>query len=407
MKSTRSGKRLRRLARSLAALAFVFALLAPECVMPVRAVSQADIDKLQSSASSLTKQKKALEAKLADLKDDKTDAVQKKELLDQKIDNLVAQISNAEDQISDYESLISQTEAQLADAEAKEEAQHELFCQRVRAMEERGTISYWAVLFKASSFTDLLSGLDFINEIMASDQKVIDELQTLQEQITAQKTDLETQKAGAESAKASLVSRKSELNSQRAEASALVYQIEQNESDYKSTLQAIDDEEEAIQARIVKLSKELAAQQAAEGKTSTAALGGYIWPVSSHKINSPFGPRNTGISGASTNHKGVDIGGVGYSSEVHAAKAGTVIIATRSSSYGNYVVISHGSGNTTLYGHMSSLRVSAGTYVKQGTVIGITGSTGISSGPHLHFEITENGVRVNPLKYLTNYIKCW
>ena len=120
-----------------------------------------------------------------------------------------------------------------------------------------------------------------------------------------------------------------------------------------------------------------------------------------------MGSRYTGIPGASTNHKGVDIGGVGYTTEVHAAKAGTVIVAQHSSSYGNYVVVSHGSGNTTLYGHMSSLKVSVGQSVAQGDVLGITGSTGISSGPHLHFEITENGSRVNPLNYLTDYVKAW
>lgn len=171
---------------------------------------------------------------------------------------------------------------------------------------------------------------------------------------------------------------------------------------------AIDAEEEAIQARIVELSRQLAAQQAASGQTtSNAALGGYIWPVSSRRITSPFGNRNTGIAGASTNHKGVDIGGVYYSSEVHAAKAGTVIVSQYSSSYGNYVVVSHGSGNTTLYAHMSSRSVSVGQWVDQGDVLGITGSTGISSGPHLHFEITENGVRVDPLQYLTGYVQAW
>ena len=98
---------------------------------------------------------------------------------------------------------------------------------------------------------------------------------------------------------------------------------------------------------------------------------------------------------------------MGYTSEVHAAKAGTVIVSQRSSSYGEYVVVSHGSGNTTLYAHMSSRKVSVGDYVAQGDVLGITGSTGISSGPHLHFEITENGNRVNPLNYLTGYVQAW
>ena len=374
---------------------------------PAAAVTQADIDALKSDAKELSTQKKELKQKLSALANDKASAIQRKNLLDQQISGISAEIANTEQQIAAYTQLINQTQQELEEAEAQEEKQYELFCQRVRAMEERGTASYWSVLFNASSFTDLLSTLDFINEIMEYDQGVIDDLQALQEEISAKKADLEEQKAGEEAAKAELVDRKAELNQQRKEADALVKEIESNESEYKDTLDAINAEEEDIQAKIVKLSKELAAQQVAQGKPSQAALGGYIWPVSSRRITSPFGNRNTGISGASTNHKGVDIGGVGYSTEVKAAKAGTVIVAQHSSSYGNYVVVSHGSGNTTLYAHMSSIKVKVGQSVSQGTVVGITGSTGISSGPHLHFEITENGVRVDPRKYLTGYIKAW
>ena len=374
---------------------------------PAAAVTQADIDALKSDAKELSTQKKELKQKLSALANDKASAIQRKNLLDQQISTISAEIANTEQQIAAYTQLINQTQQELEEAEAQEEKQYELFCQRVRAMEERGTASYWSVLFNASSFTDLLSTLDFINEIMEYDQGVIDDLQALQEEISAKKADLEEQKAGEEAAKAELVDRKAELSQQRKEADALVKEIESNESEYKDTLDAINAEEEDIQAKIVKLSKELAAQQVAQGKPSQAALGGYIWPVSSRRITSPFGNRNTGISGASTNHKGVDIGGVGYSTEVKAAKAGTVIVAQHSSSYGNYVVVSHGSGNTTLYAHMSSIKVKVGQSVSQGTVVGITGSTGISSGPHLHFEITENGVRVDPRKYLTGYIKAW
>ena len=372
------------------------------------AVTQADINALQSDADELDAKRKELESQLDSLSDDKAQALKRKELLDQQISNTSAQIANVEAQISEYEELITQTEAELADAEEREEAQYELFCSRVRSMEEQGTVSYWSVLFKADSFTDLLSRLDFVNEIMNYDQRVIQDLQDLQQEITEKKESLEDSRSESEAAKAKLVSEKSTLDKQRADAVALVNEINANEAEYQSTLDAIDAEEEAIQARIVELSRQLAAQQAASGQTtSNAALGGYIWPVSSRRITSPFGNRNTGIAGASTNHKGVDIGGVYYSSEVHAAKAGTVIVSQYSSSYGNYVVVSHGSGNTTLYAHMSSRSVSVGQWVDQGDVLGITGSTGISSGPHLHFEITENGVRVDPLQYLTGYVQAW
>ena len=389
--------------RCLAAFVLALAVVTAD-LSPAAAVTWADVNDLKDEAGDLADQRKELESQLDALADDKSEALKRKDLLDQQITNLSSQIRNVEAQISTYETLITQTEAELAEAQEKEEAQYELFCSRVRDMEKRGTVSYWSVLFRATSFTDLLGRLDIINEIMDADQAVIDELKALQEEIETKKTELETSKKESEAAKADLVTKKNDLDVQRTKANQLVQEIESNESEYQSTLDAIEAEEESIQKKIVQLSQQLAAQN---GSSSSAALGGYIWPVSSRRITSPFGNRNTGIAGASTNHKGVDIGGVYYTSQVHAAKAGTVIISTYSSSYGNYVVVSHGSGNTTLYAHMSSRNVSVGDYVNQGDVLGITGSTGISSGPHLHFEITENGTRVNPLNYLTGYIQAW
>ncbi|MGO5050784.1 murein hydrolase activator EnvC family protein [Dysosmobacter sp. Sow4_B12] len=394
---------MKKAARLLTALLLALTLTAAE-LTPALAVTQADIDALKNDAADLTSQRKELESKLDALKDDKSQALAKKQLLDQKVTNTAAQIKNVEAQIADYAALITQTEAELLDAQQREEAQYELFCTRVRAMEERGKVSYWSVLFKAESFTDLLGRMDIVNEIMDADQAVIDQLQALQVEIEEKKASLEASKAESEAAKADLVAKKTELDAQRKEAIALVNEINDNENEYKETLDELDKEEERIQAMIVKKSKELAAQQAAQnGGTSNAALGGYIWPVSSHYITSTFGGRASPGGIGSTNHKGIDIGRVGYTTEIHAAKAGTVIVSQYSSSYGNYVVVSHGSGNTTLYAHMSSRKVSVGAYVNQGDVLGITGSTGHSTGPHLHFEISENGVRINPLNYLTGY----
>ena len=394
---------MKKAARLLTALLLALTLTAAE-LTPALAVTQADIDALKNDAADLTSQRKELESKLDALKDDKSQALAKKQLLDQKVTNTAAQIKNVEAQIADYAALITQTEAELLDAQQREEAQYELFCTRVRAMEERGKVSYWSVLFKAESFTDLLGRMDIVNEIMDADQAVIDQLQALQVEIEEKKASLEASKAESEAAKADLVAKKTELDAQRKEAIALVNEINDNENEYKETLDELDKEEERIQAMIVMKSKELAAQQAAQnGGTSNAALGGYIWPVSSHYITSTFGGRASPGGIGSTNHKGIDIGRVGYTTEIHAAKAGTVIVSQYSSSYGNYVVVSHGSGNTTLYAHMSSRKVSVGAYVNQGDVLGITGSTGHSTGPHLHFEISENGVRINPLNYLTGY----
>ena len=241
--------------------------------------------------------------------------------------------------------------------------------------------------------------MDFINEIMASDQRVIDDLQTLQQQIEDTKADLEESKAQEEAAKTELVSKKKELDTQRAAANKVIQELTATENATEAVLADMEAEEDAIQAEIQRLSRELAAQQAANGQKPQSNPGGYIWPVNSRYITSTMGGRTSPGGIGSTNHKGTDIGRVGYTSQVYASKAGTVIKATYSRSYGNYVVISHGSGNTTLYAHMSSLKTSVGAYVNQGDVIGITGSTGNSTGPHLHFEITENGSRVNPLSH--------
>ncbi len=403
-------KKLKRICRVLTAMFLAICLVGAE-MAPVLAVTQSDIDKLKNEAKELGSQKKELEAKLKELANDKAKILEQKKVLDQQIANTSAQIGNMETQIADYAELITQTETELTDAEEREAAQYELFCQRVRAMEESGEISYWSVLFGASSFTDMLTRLNDVNEVMDADQRVIDDLKALQVEITEKKEQLEDSKAEREAAKAELVSKKSELDKQRQQAITMVNEINDNEEENQATLDALDKEEDRILAEALRLSKKLAEEQAAQGKPSKTNPGGYIWPVDSRYITSTVGGRTSPGGIGSTNHKGTDIGRVGYTSPIYASKSGTVIVSQYSSSYGNYVVISHGSGNTTLYGHMSSRKVEAGQYVNQGDVIGITGSTGHSTGPHLHFEITENGMRINPLNhgappckgYLTGY----
>ena len=396
--------------------ALLAALLCVSLILPsVGAVTQADIDKLKDQASSLNGKKSELKKQLAALSEDKDEAMQKKMLLDDQCAVIQAEIDNVNSQIAQYDELISQTEQQIADTEEKEAAQYELFCERVRVMEENGKVSYWEVIFKAKSFSDLLSRIDFINEIMDYDERVMQDLQALRTRLAEEKSELETSKAAQVAAKQELSARKSELQTQLDEANALVKKIQTDTATYQETLDSLDKEEDAIQAEIVKKSKELAAQNKPSGGNATTGVvtswmgsGGYMWPEKvSKKITSPMGGRASPGGIGSTNHKGVDIGGVGYTTQVLASKAGTVIVSQNSRAYGNYVVVSHGSGNTTLYAHLSKRQVSVGQYVQQGQVLGITGSTGNSTGPHLHFEITEGGVRVNPLNYLTGYIKAW
>ena len=415
----------RRLTALLLAVLLLLAMAEPVgLVEEVRAVTQSDIDKLKKEKSAAAGERKDVENQISKLKDDIDGAIAKRTKLDEQIAATEREIASTEALISSYEQMLAQIAEELLENEKDEAEQYALFCERARGMEESGTTSYWSVLFKADSFSDLLSRLSDVQEVMNYDQNVLDSLRRLRSGIEAKQAYQEQLKEEAEEAKADLQSAKASLDNQRKEANAIVVQLQSDMAAQEKLLKEKENEEAKIQQEIKKKEKELAdrlAREAAEAAakaaaaggsssstTWTATTGGYIWPESvSKKITSPMGSRNTGIPGASTNHKGVDIGGVGTTTTVVAAKAGTVIISKYSSSYGNYVVISHGPGNTTLYAHMSSRSVSEGATVSQGQAIGVTGNTGISRGAHLHYEITEGGSRVNPLNYLPGYVKSW
>ena len=396
----------KRAARLICAMLMLFSLVVPENALIVdraQAVTQKEIDNLKDDAKDLAAQQAEMKKKISELKNDRTKAIQLRNLLDQQITTTEQAIANTEKQIAGYEALLSQTQYELDETRREEEETYELFCRRARAMEEEGVPSFWSVLFKATDFSDLLSRLSDVQVVIDYDQRILRELSDLKAQIEEKLLYQNDLKAAAEEAKVTLQAQQEELNAQREEANTLVQQLQANVTENEAILREIEEEEERIQKEILKKTEELAEQMKWE-----ASAGGYIWPVTTSKrITSNYGGRNTGIPGASTNHKGVDIGGVYYNSKVLAAKAGVVITSAYVSSYGNYVVISHGKGNTTLYAHLSSRSVKEGDTVKQGQVIGVTGSTGISSGPHLHYEIVENGVRVDPKTYLPGWIKAW
>ena len=387
---------------TLALLMVVSALQLESFVPPVEAVTQAEIDALKDNAGGLKDEKSELQAQVNAIKKDKNKAIQAKNLLDQQSDVIRQEIANTESLISAYEDLIAQTQAELEATEQKEKDQQVLFRRCVREMEEGGTVSYWSVLFNATDFNDLLSRLDAANEIIEYRNGVIETLRKLQKQIKDKKSALEDQLGEQEEAKKELVERKSELSAQVAEATALINDIQKDQNAAQALLDAKEKEYNRIQQQIKDKEAELAAS------LGPATVGGYIWPETvSKRITSPHGSRFHPVYKKWKTHNGVDIGGVGYTTPVLSTKAGVVIISQKSSSYGHYVVVSHGTGNTTLYAHMSSRAVKVGDKVTQGQKIGVTGSTGVSTGPHLHYEITEGGKRIDPLKYLPGYVKAW
>ena len=423
------------LCRTLALLLTLTLLLA---VLPMTglAVTKEEINNLKAQAADLEKEKADLQKQINAVADSKNNALQQKQLLEQKINVLRNQIAVSEQTIADLTAQIAQKEQELEAAKAEEARYYALFCERVRSMEEDGEVSYWAVLFNANSFSDFLDQMNAIGEIMDYDQMIRDELEAARIAVDNAKRDLEEAKADEEQVRAGLNAQKAELeaeenkvnnlinelNSQSAayagqledleeDAEAMASQISQAEKQYAAQLEAQRKAEEARKAAAAKAAREAAAQAAAaqnggQASTGTGSVtrtgsGGFIWPLSGYtRVSSPFGYRICPFHGREL-HGGVDVPAPG-GTPIMAAKSGVVVLSTYGSSYGNHVAITHADGTRTMYCHMSSRAVSAGQTVAQGQIIGYVGSTGSSTGNHLHFEVwtgSSSSSRVNPMNY--------
>ena len=401
-------------------------------LLPASAVTQQDIANLKSKAQSLNAQKAQIQSELNKVANSKNSAMQQKQLLEQKINVLREQIAVSEQAIASLTAQIGQKEKELEEAKAEEARYFDLFCERVRSMEEDGDISYWTVLFNAGSFSDFLDQMTAIGEIMDYDQEIRDQLEAARIKVEQAKAELEEAKAEEEQVRASLTAQKADLQAEENKVEALIAQLNSQSAAYAGQMEDLQEDADAMAKQIAQAEKTYAAQieaqrkaaaakaaqeaaaraaaaqaaKAAQSGTQTAAptrtgSGGMIWPLSGYtRVSSPFGYRICPFHGREL-HGGVDIPAPG-GTPIMAAKSGVVVLSTYGSSYGNHVAISHADGTRTMYCHMSSRAVSAGQTVGQGQVIGYVGSTGSSTGNHLHFEVwtgSSSSSRVNPLNY--------
>lgn len=333
------------------------------------------------------KEQAELEKKIEAIQADKDKVLEQKALMDQRNDRLRKQVSLVQKQSDE-------TTARIKELKAQEEEQYELFCKQIRQEEERGPVSYWSVIFKATSFADLLGRMDFINEVMEYDRNVMEQLRATREQLAMDQEALEEQKA-------ELISTQQEMEEQIAAAEALIKEYESTEAG----MQAMHEQAEEDEARILELIKKANSQNSGSsgGSSGNAGVGGYIWPTNSTRyVTSPYGYRICPFHGEEY-HNGADIGAP-YGSPVLAPKSGTVIQAGWNGGYGISVMIDHHDGIVTLFGHMCDCNVSEGQQVVQGQVIGWCGSTGNSDGPHIHYTMYKNGAAIDPLPYLPGYI---
>lgn len=351
---------------------------------PVPTYADSLSDQLQEARDAQAELEKQIEA----IQSDKSKALEEKTLLDRQNDKLRSEISLLQQQSDE-------TQARITELTQKEQEQYELFCRQVREEEERGTVSYWSVLFKASSFTDLLARMDFVNEVMDYDRQVISDLQTTRRQLTEDKAALEQQKSEMESSQ-------TKLQQQVDAASTLIREYEETEAGHQAMLDEAAEDEARIQA-LIRQQQSGGSSGGSGSSGSNSGVDGYIWPTNNTRVvTSPYGERWCPFHGYES-HNGADIDAA-RGSAVLAAKSGRVIQAGWNGGYGISVMIAHDDGITTLYGHMDGCSVSVGQTVSQGETIGICGNTGNSSGAHIHYTMYKNGGTIDPLPYLPGYI---
>ena len=369
------------------------------------AVTQSQIDSLKAKKKELSAKKQEVQSQLNSLEYELMTSIAKKEVLDDRISLTEQEIESLTELIATYVILIGEKELEVVEAQRKEDEQLALYKARVRDMEERGVVSYLGVIFQADSFSDLLALIDDVSSIMQSDEKCYQQLVKARLDTIDAKEGLEAAKAEQEEEKALLIEKQEELDVQLEQAIEFIKQLDESKETVTALYEEMYKQEATIQAEIAAKEAELKRQQeAARGSDSVKGSGTLKWPCpSSNRVTSEFGGRNHPVYKVYKAHTGIDIG-ASHGSNITSADSGTVITSAYNSAYGNYVVVSHGNGRSTLYAHMSSRKVKEGDSVSKGQLVGLVGSTGASTGPHLHFEVIENGSRVNPLKYFSGYV---
>ena len=430
-------------------------------LIPVRAHAkssseiQGEIDALQEQQNQIQADMEALQEKQNANKSETADCVERKSAVDQQIALLHTEINNINDQISAFNQMIADKQDTLDAATRKLNALNEKNRERIRVMEEEGTVSYWSVLFHANSFSDFLDRLNMVQEIAEADHRRIQEMNVAADEVAQAREDLQEQKESLEQTKLSLNSKQEELTAKKQEAEDLlaelvakssemadqmteyaarknefVDQLGQAEKEYNEAKQREWDEAHPPKPEFKPEPKpdpkpetkpepepdhggetdspDSSDQSENSGNSSDSSSGSssggssdsyWMVPCDYVYVSGTYGWRDAPTEGASTFHSGVDLAGP-EGTPIYASRSGEVTRGGYNEYNGNFVGINHGDGYSSVYLHMTYAVVDIGEYVEQGQLIGYMGATGIATGPHLHFTIYYNGETVNPAEYI-------
>ena len=387
------------------------------------------INGLQEKRTEMKSQMKELQDQYKANEDEISDIVARKNLIDQEIGLLHAQVDNINEQITAYGVLIADKQDELDAAQENYDNLNEEYKTRIRTMEEEGTLSYWEVLFKANSFSDLLDRMSMIEEIAASDNRRLEALDEATKAVATAQEELATEKADLEQTMEELNSTQAELDAKREEADGVIAELVAKGQEIEGLQDELESEDQDLLKQIAQMEKEYNAAKHQEwlaymatyttvapattapsgnggnsggnnGSSTPSSGGSWLRPCSYTYMSSPFGFRTSPTAGASSYHQGVDLAAPA-NTPVYASRSGIVTTTTYSNSAGYYVTINHGDGFSSIYMHLNNYVVGAGQAVSAGQLIGYVGRTGIATGYHLHFGIAYNGAYVNPCAYVS------
>ena len=414
-------KKKRTFIVALMTFVMVFSLALGALPIQARAVTQSEIDALKEERDKIAQQKAAQQAIVDDLEAQHASVLERKLAMDERNAYTLEQMELNKQEIALYDQMIEEKAQEVVEAKRLEDEQLERYRTRVRSMEENGNYGFLALILKATDLGEFLTAIDDIGEIMESDRQLEDEYIAAREHTEQVKADYEAYKAELEAKQEKLRAEQIELQKQIDEATELIAQLMEDIEGNSEELAKLQEAQDATQKEIDEMVAELERQRREEeerrrqeeaannpggsgggGGGTATGTGSFGWPVPSCTyITSKFGPRYHPVTGAyQSTHTGLDIG-ASHGATIVASDGGTVTTAGVKGGYGNCVMIDHGNGYYTLYGHMSSIAVSVGQSVSKGDTVGYVGSTGVSTGPHCHFEIRVNGVCTDPAPWFS------
>lgn len=368
-------------------IALIALVIMTVMILPVNADQIGDQQKLldnlnqrlQTTQRSLNQASRAEKTILGEVQDIEQDT----EALEQDIDALNSKIARLQSRIATLNKEIKVHQAEL-------DKQLAVLSERLVVIYEQGDTTYMEVLLGATDIKDLITRVDMLSTIIGQDKELIAEINLRKRDLDNKKADLDVQQRELESSRVSLVEKKSRLASQLKQKKEVLASVQQEKQKYSQAIEELERASAEAEAMILRL----------QGKGGSIGTGSYTWPTPGYRnITSSYGMRYHPILKVNKLHTGIDVGAPS-GAKIVAADSGTVIYSGWLGAYGNTIIIDHGAGISTLYGHQSSRLVNVGAKVSKGQTIGKVGSTGWSTGPHLHFEVRKKGNPVNPRSYI-------